>query len=115
LLIFRFAFYFSVVFYLAGMSRILKPYDRKIFEISPSFTIVTFPFEEAFITPNGKINGEIKSTLEVIKQTPTATIAQIAELTGKSQRTISRELREYQAAGLLGREGSKKSGSWVVL
>jgi predicted HTH transcriptional regulator len=47
----------------SGMSRILKAYDRKIFEISPSFTIVTFPFEEAFITPNGKINGEIKSTL----------------------------------------------------
>jgi predicted HTH transcriptional regulator len=99
----------------SGMSRILKAYDRKIFELSPSFTIVTFPFEEAFITPNGGINGMIKSTLETIKQTPTATIAQLAELTGKSQRTISRELREYQDAGLIRREGSRKSGSWVVL
>jgi predicted HTH transcriptional regulator len=99
----------------SGMSRILKAYDRKIFEISPSFTIVTFPFEESFITPNGEISGIIKSTLEVIKQTPTATIAQLAELTGKSQRTISRELREYQDAGLIKREGSRKSGSWVVL
>jgi predicted HTH transcriptional regulator len=98
----------------SGMSRILKAYDRKIFEISPSFTIVTFPFEESFIMPNGEINGIIKSTLEVIKQTPTATIAQLAELTGKSQRTISRELREYQDAGLIKREGSKKSGSWAV-
>jgi predicted HTH transcriptional regulator len=99
----------------SGMSRILKVYDRKIFEISPSFTIVTFQFEDSFITPNGKINGEIKSTLEVIKQTPPATIVQLAELTGKSQRTISRELREYQDAGLIKREGSRKSGSWVVL
>ncbi|MDR2088098.1 MAG: hypothetical protein LBP73_01955 [Clostridiales Family XIII bacterium] len=70
----------------SGMSRILKAYDRNIFELSPSFTIVTFPFEEAFITPTGEINGTIKSTLEVLRQTPKATIAQLAELTGKSQR-----------------------------
>jgi predicted HTH transcriptional regulator len=99
----------------SGMSRILKAYDRNIFELSPSFTIVTFPFEEAFITPTGEINGTIKSTLEVLRQTPKATIAQLAELTGKSQRTISRELRAYRDAGRLKREGSRKNGSWVVL
>ena len=27
----------------SGMSRILKAYDRSIFELSPSFTVVTFP------------------------------------------------------------------------
>ena len=98
----------------SGMSRILKAYDRSIFELSPSFTIVTFPFEEAFITPNDKINGKIISILDVLKTNPEATIPNLSELTGKSQRTISRELREYQDAGLLRRDGSRKTGKWIV-
>ena len=98
----------------SGMSRILKAYDRSIFEISPSFTVVTFPFEEAFISTDGKISGGISSILDVLKYNPTATIPDLAEVTGKSQRTISRELKEYQEAGLLEREGSRKSGRWVV-
>jgi len=102
----------------SGMSRILKAYDRSIFEISPSFTVVTFPFEEAFLSANGKINGKISgkinSILDILKHNPTATIPDLIEVTGKSQRTISRELKEYRDAGLLEREGSRKSGSWIV-
>jgi predicted HTH transcriptional regulator len=102
----------------SGMSRILKAYDRSIFELTQSFTVVTLPFEEAFISPNGKIIGEIKErprmTLDVIKENPSATIPALASLTGKSQRTISRELREYQNAGLLRREGARRNGMWVV-
>ena len=102
----------------SGMSRILKVYDRSIFELTPSFTVVTFPFEKAFIMSNekiiGKINDRIKTTLDVIKDNPTATIIKLSELTGKSQSTISRELKEYQAAGLLRREGARKNGQWIV-
>ena len=101
----------------SGMSRILKVYDPSIFELTPSFTVVTLPFEEAFIPPNGKIIGRKtdKTTLDVIKETPTATIAQCAELTGKSQRTISRELKELRDAALIRREGAKRNGRWVAL
>ena len=102
----------------SGMSRILKVYDRSIFELTPSFTVVTFPFEKAFIMSNekiiGRINDKIKTTLDVIKDHPTATIVQLSELTGKSQSTISRELKEYQTAGLIRREGARKNGRWVV-
>ena len=102
----------------SGMSRILKAYDRSIFEITPSFTVVTFPFEEAFMSADGMINGmisgKINSILDVLKYNQTATIPDLVEVTGKSQRTISRELREYQDAGLLEREGSRKSGRWIV-
>jgi predicted HTH transcriptional regulator len=102
----------------SGMSRILKSYDRSIFELSPSFTVVTFPFEEAFIQQidkiNGKINGKINSILTILKNNPKATIPDLIEATGKGQRTISRELKEYQEAGLLRREGSRKTGYWVV-
>jgi len=119
----------------SGMSRILKIYEPSIFELTPSFTIVTFPFEGAFKLSkndkindkingeiNGKINGKIsgeindkiKTTLDVVKENPIATIPYISEITGKSQRTISRELKEYQSAGLLSRDGARKNGKWVV-
>jgi predicted HTH transcriptional regulator len=114
----------------SGMSRILKVYDHSIFEISPSFTVVTFPYEEALILPNGEINGKtngeindeindevsdkVDSLLEILKSNPTITIPKLAELTGKSQRSISRELRELQDAGLLWREGARKNGRWIV-
>ena len=87
----------------SGMSRILSAYDRSVFELSPSFTVVTFPFEEAFISQygiisgklNDKINGKLNPLLSILKYNPTTTIPDLIEATGKSQRTISRELREY--------------------
>jgi predicted HTH transcriptional regulator len=102
----------------SGMSRILDAYDRSVFELSPSFTVVTFTFEEAFITQydkiNDKKNGKSKSLLNILKYNPTATIPDLIEVSGKSQSTISRELKEYQEVGLLKREGSRRSGRWVV-
>ena len=86
----------------------------KVFELSPSFTVVTFPFEEAFTSPNGKLNGKINSLLDVFKTNPIVTIPDLTEFTGKSQKTISREFREYQNAGLLRREGSRKIERCVV-
>lgn len=102
----------------SGMSRILDVYDRSIFELSPSFTVVTFPFAEGFENLNekinNKINGKINSLLEILKSNPTATIPDLIEVTGKSQSTISRELKNYQEVGLLRRDGSRKTGKWVV-
>jgi predicted HTH transcriptional regulator len=103
----------------SGMSRILKAYDRSIFELTPSFTVVTFPFEQAFISSNdkiiGRINEKTRTTLDVVKENPAATIPALSELTGKSQSTIFRELKEYQAARLLRREGARKKGRWVAV
>jgi len=102
----------------SGMSRILNAYDRSIFELTPSFTVVTFPFAEGFENLNDKINdklnGKINSVLEILKSNPTATIADLIEVTGKSQSTISRELKRYQESGLIHREGSRKNGKWVI-
>ena len=41
----------------SGMSRILNAYDRSIFELTPSFTVVTFPFAEGFDNLSGKLDG----------------------------------------------------------
>ena len=99
----------------SGLSRILKVYDRSIFEFTQSFTVVTFPFEETFISSNEKINEKIKSIL-VIKEYPDVTIPKLVELTGRPKITIYRELQKHQASGRLHREGSRKkdTGSLIM-
>ena len=67
----------------SGMSRLLNAYDRSIFELSPSFTIVTFPFEEAFVSQYDKINGKLNPLLSILKYNPTATIPDLIGATGK--------------------------------
>jgi predicted HTH transcriptional regulator len=99
----------------SGLSRILKVYDRSVFEFTQSFTVVTFPFEKAFNISTGEINGEIKTLLDVLKNYPEATIPKLVELTGKSKNTIFRELKRYQISGCLRREGSRKNGRWIVV
>jgi predicted HTH transcriptional regulator len=102
----------------SGVSRILKIYDSSVFEFTPSFTVVTFPFEKAFISPNSQLSDKTKqpqlTMVDVIKENPTATIPTLARLTGKSLRTVSRQLRQYQDAGLIYREGARKKGRWLV-
>ena len=98
----------------SGMSRILKVYNPSIFELTPSFTVVTFPFENAFKSSVDRINNRTKTTLDVIKENPSATIEFISQVLGKSLRTITRELKEYQDTGLLYREGARKNGKWVI-
>lgn len=98
----------------SGMSRILDAYDRSIYELSPNFTVVTFPFAAGFENIGDKINGKIKSILEILKHNPKATITDLVEITGKSQSTIVREMKSHQQTGLLYRDGSRKNGKWVV-
>ena len=66
-------------------------------------------------------NGTLKLSLEelaiinVVRNDPTATQKQIAEATGKSERTIKRRTVEMQDKGLICRENGKRNGKWKVL
>ena len=72
--------------------------------------------------PNSKSqNGTLKMSLEeiaiikVLHEEPSATQKRIAELTGKSERTIKRRTVEMQEKGLIRRENGKRNGRWEVL
>ena len=66
-------------------------------------------------------NGTLKLSLEelaiinVLKNNPSATQKQIAELTGKSERTVKRRTVEMQEKDLISRENGKRNGRWKVL
>lgn len=66
-------------------------------------------------------NGTFELSLEelaiinVLRNNPMTTQKQIAELTGKSERTIKRRTVEMQEKGLICRENGKRNGKWKVL
>jgi len=80
-------------------------------------------------TVNGTVSGTVSGTVNgTVKLTPTQkliydcvardasiTADNIAEAIGKSLRTVKRGIRELQDLSIMKREGSDKTGSWVVL
>lgn len=55
------------------------------------------------------------AVLALLRVEPTLSAAGLAEQLGKSSRTIERHLADLKASGALRREGSAKSGRWVVI
>jgi len=102
----------------SGMKNILEAYDKSIFEFTPNFVVVTFPFREPFNRPGSK-SDEKKMihddpVLEIVEAKPTVTIPELAYLTGLSPRTISRRLKDFQEKKIIHREGARKKGQWVI-
>lgn len=85
----------------SGMSRILKFYDKNIFEISEHYIKVIFPFSSSNDEKNiangdingdisGDINGDEKRILLLLQKEPGITAKRISDETGFSTRKISR-------------------------
>ena len=55
-----------------------------------------------------------KSLMIAIAAKAHITIAEMTQLSGVSERTIKRYLKEMQETGILTREGSDTSGKWVL-
>ena len=97
----------------SGMSRILKFYDRSIFEISDHFIKVIFPFS----MPNEKqniANGDENKVLHLIKEYPDITAKKMSEHTGFSTRKISRIIKGLREAEKIIRIGSDRKGYWKI-
>lgn len=108
----------------SGMSRILKAYDKSVFEILPNFIKITFKFSDInFKLPGGNLSGNLNSSLKQpyekilgeISRDPKITLDRISEQTDIPKRTVSRIIKELQETNKLKRCGSKKTGSWEIL
>jgi predicted HTH transcriptional regulator len=108
----------------SGMCRILKVYDKSVFEILPNFIKITFKFSDfSFKLPSGNLSGNLSGSLkqyyekvlgEILKD-PKITLDRISEQTVIPKRTVSRIVKELQETNKLKRCGSKKTGSWEIL
>lgn len=119
----------------SGMNRMMSVYKPDIFHISPNFFHVVFHFDKDFIVPKGTdndtrndiikntdgiINGTLKlsvsenAVFEEIKKNPSIITEEIVSLTGLSMRTVARAIKSLREKQIVVREGSKKTGIWVV-
>ena len=123
----------------SGMQRILEAYDRSVFEITPSFIIVTFPYASDFERSvsedangndrnlseavngandgvNGANNGVNRDTVfDLIKNEPLITLKNLSIKTGIPRRTLDRVVLELKNDNLIKRIGSSRSGYWKII
>lgn len=107
------------------MSRILKVYDKSIFQISEHFIKVEFPFsvpKEEDIIANGNDNGndngddtldELK-VLEILKCNSAIKAKEMAEQMKVSPRKVSRLIKGLKEKEKIVRVGSDRKGYWKV-
>ena len=103
----------------SGMTRILKAYDESIFEFTPNFLVITFPFEEDFTVSNGTDDGTVNITaekiIELIKANNAITVNELVEMKRKSRRTILREIKKLKECSIIRRVGSDRTGHWEIV
>jgi predicted HTH transcriptional regulator len=61
------------------------------------------------------LETKINKILNAISAEPRTTQKRLAELTGVSTRTVSREIKELRDAGILRRVGSDRAGRWEIV
>lgn len=62
-----------------------------------------------------ELSLEELAIINILKNNPAATQKQIAEMTGKSERSIKRRTVEMQEKGLICRENGKRNGKCQIL
>ena len=99
----------------SGMRRILAAYDRSVFEITPSFIVVTFPYAEDFdrSMDESDPNHDPNDLIKLIERDGKITYAAIAQELGISSATVKRRLQELKEAGYIQRVGETR-GHWEV-
>lgn len=108
----------------SGMSRILKSYDKSIFQISEHFIKAVFPFAKSFNndrtvrgdvigSDNGDVNGN-DVVLKLIVNQPTITANELSRESSFSTRKISRIVKELKESGKITRIGSDRKGYWQI-
>ncbi len=107
-----------------GIIRILKNYDKDVYEFSDNFIRVNFKFKTAELLPKTPRDIETnkeeltetqKNILNLIKENCKITQVEICEKLGVNKTTIMRNIAMLKDKNIIKREGSTKNGSWKIL
>ena len=103
----------------SGMARILKFYDRSIFEISDHLIKVNFPFKGIPKSIPKSIPIELNKTqsyiLEIIQLNGQVSQGTIAEELGLSKIAVKKSMKAMVDAGIIKHIGSSRKGQWIIL
>lgn len=108
----------------SGMGRILRAYDRTVFDISENFLVVTFKFEKAETNNGGKETADkkspiktadkINSVIEYLSNNNMATTSEIAELIKVSPRRAREILKIMLNDRSIIAEGGNKNRTYKL-
>lgn len=91
------------------------------YEVAGWFVRIVFRRPEGAGVVNGDVNGDVTSLKGVLKDiylivlnNPGIKIAQVAELRGKSESTVWKQLNELTKKGIIKYRGSDKTGGYYV-
>lgn len=106
-----------------GIQRVLKVYNKNIFEFYPNHIRVTIPFNANSLSKELKeeyledisLNKIQNSILKLIKTKPNITQDEIAQILGVTLKTIYRNFKVLLDNGYIKRSGSNKKGYWKIL
>lgn len=102
---------------IAEFNRLLKQYyDTNDSQSLKEFlyTTAVIDFDTKNVPVNVPVNKTGQAVLEVIAENPHATYEEIASLIGKTRKTVARAIAALKQRGALHRQGSDKTGWWVV-
>lgn len=109
-----------------GIKRILKKYDKNIFEFYPNNIRVSIPFNKNTLRENTiidhheenkyqELNEMSKNIIQILKQNPHINQEEIASMLGVTDRTIRRYYKVLINGCFIERVGADKNGYWRVL
>jgi len=113
----------------SGMSRILRYYDKSIFEISEHFVKVIFPFTkpvEGQVIAGGNDSGndsgnengndisDESRVFTLLQKEPETTAKKTSEILGISVRKVGRIMKSLRESGKISRVGSDRKGYWEI-
>lgn len=106
-----------------GIQRVLKTYDKSIFEFFPNYIRVTVPFNNNEFKDNNEVSENVpfksfnnlqKSIIKLIMDKPLITQDELARLLDVNKRTIIRNFKILIEGGYIERVGANKNGYWKV-
>lgn len=103
-----------------GIIRILKVYDKDVYEFSDNFIRVNFKFNDAKILEKGANNNLLlsetqKRIIELIDKDNNITQSKISKILGINKTTVMRNIKSLKEKGILKRDGSTKKGTWISI
>ena len=104
-----------------GIRRILKTYDKSIYNFYPNFIRISVPFNEnEFAKEKRILNTDIiltetqKSILKLIEDRPNITQDELSKLLGVNKRTIIRHFKGLIDNKIIERIGTNQKGYWQI-
>ena len=107
-----------------GIIRILKSYDKDVYEFSDNFIRVNFKFNDNNLLPKTprdvnfnqeSLNETQDNIIKLIKANNKITQLEISNKLGINKTTVTRNLKALKDKNFIIRTGSTKSGQWEIL